>query len=166
MSKIHTRRNCCKAREVTDHAMLALHKYYLRAAYLHEAHMAEYHAFVAKNGEAAWKITGMSEEVVKARMYLDLWWSTLYVVVEGYNKLGRNYPQTEAVLDPKDGVKAAELPARHVSLHRKILRPGQVRPSYARGDEMGQRSSHRDRIAAERRRRRTNGGSYQAAGLG
>jgi len=109
------RRNRRQSRPVSDHAMLALHKYYLRASYLYEAYHAIQQTFIAKHGAAAWAITGMSEEVVRARMYLDLWWSTLYVVVEGYEKLGLHYPQTEAVLDQKMLKKLAAY--RHGTYH-------------------------------------------------
>jgi hypothetical protein len=93
-----TNRNRRKARSVSDHAIMALHKYYLRAEHMRfQFHQAR-EEFVNKYGNTGWREHASTTEYFQTQMYLDFWYSALFVAVEGYEKLGLYDSQVENML--------------------------------------------------------------------
>jgi hypothetical protein len=91
-------RNRRKARPVSDHAIMALHKYYLRAQHMRlQFHQAR-DDFVKKYGKIGWRKHASTTEYFLTQMYLDFWYATLFVTLEGYEKLGLHNTVIENIL--------------------------------------------------------------------
>lgn len=88
-------RNQRKTRSVSDHAVLALHKYYLRAEYMRGQFRDARDQFVAEHGEEALKSRTPSTERFQVEMYLDYWYAGIFAAMEGYEKLGLTDPEVE-----------------------------------------------------------------------
>jgi hypothetical protein len=89
------RRNRRKPRTVSDHALLTLHKYYLRAEYMRGQCYDARDRLVANHGPEALKIRTPSTERFQVEMYLDYWYAGLFAAMEGYEKLALNDPFVE-----------------------------------------------------------------------
>jgi hypothetical protein len=89
------RRNRRKARTVTDHAMAALHKYYLRAVHMRDGFYAATKQLASKYGKEALKPGSHSTERFQAEMYLDHWYAGIFAAMEGYEKLGLSNTEVE-----------------------------------------------------------------------
>lgn len=89
------RRNRRKPRFVSDHALLALHKYYLRAEHMRgQCHDAK-NRLIAQHGTEALKIRTPSMERFQLEMYVDYWYAGIFAAMEGYDKLALNDPEVE-----------------------------------------------------------------------
>jgi hypothetical protein len=92
------RRNRRKPRAITDHALVALHKYYLRAEYMRGLAGAARDQLVAKYGGEALQANGpRTFERFHLEMYIDYWYAGIYAVMEGYEKLALTIPEVEAL---------------------------------------------------------------------
>jgi hypothetical protein len=89
------RRNRRKTRTVSDHAILALHKYYLRAEYMRGQFRDARDRLVAAHGEEALKTRTPSTERFQVEMYLDYWYAGIFAAMEGYEKLALTDPEVE-----------------------------------------------------------------------
>src|ERR1700737_1347274 len=89
------RRNRRKTRTVSDHAILALHKYYLRAEYMRGQLQDARDRLVAAHGEEALKIRTPSTERFQVEMYLDYWHAGIFAAIEGYEKLALTDPEVD-----------------------------------------------------------------------
>lgn len=92
------RRNRRKLRAVSDHAMVALHKYYLRAETMRAHYSKSVEILKSVYGPTEWMKDKPNTVHFEARMYLDYWWAALLVVVEAYEKLGLYDAATEKLL--------------------------------------------------------------------
>jgi hypothetical protein len=94
---VEQRRNRRKQRAVSDHAVVSLHKYYLRA----EIMRGEFHEarkqFVEKYGDN-WQEKTNTNEYFRAQMCVDYWCAGIFVVVEGYEKLCLSDPLVTKLL--------------------------------------------------------------------
>jgi len=82
----------------SDEAVLSLHKYYLRATAM-LTHLREATLKAAAVHGSEWrKAPAQSAEHFNVEMYRDYWYAAVFVVVEGYNKLGLADHDTEALL--------------------------------------------------------------------
>jgi hypothetical protein len=93
------RRNRRSTRTVSDHAILALHKYYLRAETMRGQFRDARNRLVAKHGEEALAIRTPSTERFQAEMYLDYWYAGIFAAMEGYEKLALIDPDVEHLRD-------------------------------------------------------------------
>jgi hypothetical protein len=86
---------------VSDEAIVALYRYFVRAHLMRvEAELARRQAIAELGPPSNWPSTSPYNDCVfKMWMYVDFWWSSLFMVVEGYEKLGLDWPKTEALLD-------------------------------------------------------------------
>ena len=85
----HPRRNRRKPQVVSDHALVALHKYYLRAKYMRGLASTAREQLVARYGVAALRATGpRTMERFHIEMYVDYRYAGIFAVMEGYEKLG------------------------------------------------------------------------------
>ena len=89
------RRNRRKTRAVSDHAILALHKYYLRAEYMRGQFRDVRDRLVAAHGDEALKSRTPSTERFQVEMYLDYWYAAIFAAVDGYEKLALTDPEVE-----------------------------------------------------------------------
>ena len=89
------RRNRRKSRTVSDHALLALHKYFLRAVHMQMQCNEARNRLVAKYGEESLKVRTPTTERFEVEMYVDYWYAGLFAAMEGYEKLSLNDPEVE-----------------------------------------------------------------------
>jgi len=89
------RRNRRKTRTVSTHAILALHKYYLRAEHMRGQFRDARDRLVAMHGVAALKSSTSTSEHFQVEMYLDYWYAGIFAAMEGYEKLGLFDPEVE-----------------------------------------------------------------------
>lgn len=92
------RRKRRKLRAVSDQAMAALHKYYLRAETMRAHYSKSVEILKSVYGPTEWMKDKPNPLHFEARMYLDYWWAALYVVVEAYEKLDLYDAATEKLL--------------------------------------------------------------------
>jgi hypothetical protein len=59
----------------------------------------------------------------KTHMYLDLWWSMVHVVIEGYEKLGLSYPEVEPLLVSSERRKLSKYPSGTFHFTEQYLDP-------------------------------------------
>ena len=96
------RRNRRKTRTVSDHAILALHKYYLRAEYMRTQASNARDQLVAKHGIESLKFRTPSTERFILEMYIDHWYAGIFAAMEGYEKLALSDPEVERLrTDPQ-----------------------------------------------------------------
>lgn len=88
-------RNRRKARVVSDHAMLALHKYYLRAEHMRMQASKAREELIAKYGVASLRSRTASLERFSLEMYIDYWYAGIFAALEGYDKLALFDPDVE-----------------------------------------------------------------------
>src|SRR5262249_54650776 len=92
------RRNRRKPRAINDHALVALHKYYLRAEYMRGLASATRDQIVAEYGAEALQTNGpRTAEQFHLEMYIDYWYAGIFAVMEGYEKLALIIPEVEAL---------------------------------------------------------------------
>ena len=78
------RRNRRKPRAINDHALVALHKYYLRAEYMRGLASATRDQIVAEYGAEALQTNGpRTAERFHLEMYIDYWYAGIFAVMEG-----------------------------------------------------------------------------------
>jgi hypothetical protein len=93
------RRNRRRSRPVSDEAIASLHKYYLRATHMY-GHFQDAVRRVAEVHGKNWRaVPPNTDEHFALYMYMDYFYAALFVVLEGYEKLGLSDPDTEALLD-------------------------------------------------------------------
>jgi hypothetical protein len=94
------RRNRRNPRAINDHALVALHKYYLRAEYMRGLASAARDQLVAKYGFEALQANGPRRlERFHLEMYIDYWYAGIFAVMEGYEKLALTIPEVEALCE-------------------------------------------------------------------
>jgi hypothetical protein len=89
------RRNRGKPREVSDHAMLAIHKYYLRADHMRRHFMTAADELIAIHGKQSLNNYHNSMEYFRAWTFRDYWMAGIFAAMEGYEKLGLANPDVE-----------------------------------------------------------------------
>jgi hypothetical protein len=92
------RRNRRRVRTVSDHALVTLHKYYLRAEYMRGLASAARKQLVDQYGiEALRSNSPRTTERFHLEMFVDYWYAGIFAVMEGYEKLGLIVPEVETL---------------------------------------------------------------------
>jgi hypothetical protein len=74
----------------TDSELLTLHRYYISANRMR----TEFFAVLEKR-----PLMNVGGDFIEARLYMDLWYACLYVVIEGWNQLGLADQTIDALLE-------------------------------------------------------------------
>ena len=93
------RRNRRQQREVSNAAFLALNKYFLRAMHQYWAYMSTHKKIDEKYGAADFHKARQTQDGFELSLHFDFWCASLYAAIEGYEKLGMEYPRTERLLE-------------------------------------------------------------------
>jgi hypothetical protein len=92
------RRNQRRVRAVSDHVLVTLHKYYLRAEYMRGLASAAREQLVSKYGMEALRLNSpQTSERFHLEMFVDYWYAGIFAVMEGYEKLGLTVPEVETL---------------------------------------------------------------------
>jgi hypothetical protein len=87
-----------KSRNVSNNSMLTLFRYYLRARRMFDLYGDAVKQANAKFGNDWWSKHIATDEAFEVWLFFDYWLAGLRTMVEGYKKLGLNWPTVEPLL--------------------------------------------------------------------